>query len=117
MLLGMAETRIASRTRTQVERNAAPLQPEVEQEPESINHPAHYNMHPSGVEAIDILEHFTFNVGSSIKYAWRAGLKLHGTPKVHEDPYEARLRDLKKAVWYLDREIDRLVKDREEGRA
>lgn len=66
---------------------------------ESVDHPAHYNQHPSGVECIDIVEHFNFNLGNAIKYIWRAGLKS-----------ENILEDLKKALWYLQREIERLEK-------
>lgn len=65
---------------------------------DSVNHPAHYNAHPSGVECIDVVEHMTFNVGSAIKYCWRAGLK-DGAPLVE---------DLKKAIWYLEREVERV---------
>lgn len=65
---------------------------------EAVNHPAHYNAHPSGVECIDVVEHFNFNVGNAVKYLWRAGLK----GDVQED--------LKKAAWYIDREIQRLSK-------
>ena len=61
-----------------------------------IDHPEHYNSHPSGVECIDIAEHFGFNVGNAIKYLWRAGLKT-------EDPTP----DLQKAAWYVWREIER----------
>lgn len=42
---------------------------------DEVNHPKHYNQHPSGVECIDITEGFNFNVGNAIKYLWRAGLK------------------------------------------
>lgn len=68
-------------------------------ERETVDHPRHYNMHPSGVEAIVIVEHMTFNVGNAVKYAWRAGLKS-------PDPVE----DLRKAAWYIAREIERLTK-------
>lgn len=61
-----------------------------------IDHPAHYNNHPSGAECIDIAEWFPFNLGNAIKYIWRAGIKGD------------RLEDLKKARWYVDREIARL---------
>lgn len=44
-------------------------------DPNGINHPSHYNKHPSGVECIDIIRHHNFNVGSTIKYLWRAGSK------------------------------------------
>ncbi len=66
----------------------------------AVNHPRHYNLHPSGVEAIDICEHYNFNVGNAIKYLWRAGLKT-----------DSPLEDLKKAQWYVTREIERLSKD------
>lgn len=59
-----------------------------------VNHPSHYCSHPSKVEAITITEHLGFNLGNSFKYLYRAGLK--GNP----------LEDLKKALWYLERERD-----------
>jgi Protein of unknwon function (DUF3310) len=71
---------------------------------EEINHPKHYNLHPAGIEAIEVIEHFTFNVGTAAKYLWRAGLKV----SPNGDERDARIRDLKKAAWYIDREIDRL---------
>jgi len=64
-----------------------------------VNHPPHYGSHPSGVECIVITEHYNFNVGNAIKYLWRAGLK-DGV-----DPIE----DLRKAAWYVNREIERLM--------
>jgi Protein of unknwon function (DUF3310) len=63
-----------------------------------VHHPPHYGSHPSGVECIQIVEHMNFCVGNAVKYLWRAGLK-DGV-----DPVE----DLKKARWYIDREIQRL---------
>jgi hypothetical protein len=60
-----------------------------------VNHPDHYNAHPSGVECVTIAEHFTFNIGNAIKYLWRAG---------HKNGVE----DLRKAAWYIQREIDRI---------
>lgn len=76
---------------------------------DSINHPSHYNNHPSGVECITITEHMNFNVGNAVKYLWRAGLK---TGASNAKSYEAAkneqyLEDLKKARWYIDREIER----------
>lgn len=67
--------------------------------PDPVNHPSHYTSHPSGVECITITEHYGFNIGNAIKYLWRAGLKS-------SDPIE----DLKKAAWYVNREIERLGK-------
>lgn len=68
--------------------------PELE---EKVDHPKHYQ-HASGVEAIVICEHMNFNLGNAVKYILRAGQK---TP----DPTE----DLRKAAWYLARELDRLA--------
>lgn len=65
---------------------------------EKVNHPKHYNAHPSGVEAIDICEWFSFSIGNAIKYLWRADEK--GAP----------IEDLKKALWYINREIYRRSK-------
>jgi hypothetical protein len=62
----------------------------------TVNHPPHYTSHPSGVECIQITEHFNFCIGNAIKYLWRAGLKGEA------------LEDLRKAIWYIEREIDRL---------
>lgn len=70
-----------------------------ENEKETVDHPQHYNEHPSGVECIDVVEHMGFNVGNAVKYLWRADHK-------HETPIE----DLKKAAWYISREIERLSK-------
>ena len=63
---------------------------------DAIN-PSHYRLHPSGVECITIAEAFGYALGNVIKYVWRAGLKS-----------PSALEDLRKARWYLDREIARL---------
>lgn len=68
--------------------------------PETVNHPPHYNKHPSGVECIDIVEEMSFNIGNAVKYCWRQGLK----------PDNSAEQDLRKAIWYLEREIERLKK-------
>ena len=62
---------------------------------ENVDHPEHYNNNPSGVECIDVVEHYNFNVGSALKYLWRAGLK--------DDADE----DFRKAIWYIQRERER----------
>lgn len=64
---------------------------------DNIDHPKHYN---SGkFEVIDVIEDWNlgFHLGNVIKYISRAGKK---------DPNK-RLEDLKKALWYLQREIER----------
>jgi len=65
------------------------------EEGDPVNQPAHYTAHPSGVECITITEHFGFCVGNAIKYLWRADLKGDA------------LEDLRKARWYIEREIKR----------
>lgn len=76
-------------------------------EVDSVNHPSHYTSHPSGVECIAITEHMNFCCGNAIKYIWRAGLKSSSV--LGEE--EKHLQDLKKARWYIDREIERREKD------
>jgi hypothetical protein len=66
-----------------------------------VNQPKHYLSHPSKIECIEITEHMNFCLGNAIKYIWRADLK-------HDV-----IEDLKKAVWYINREIER----RENGRS
>lgn len=68
---------------------------------DSVNHPKHYNKHPSGIECIEIVRHMNFNLGNAVKYIWRAGLKS-------KDPIE----DLKKAIFYLNDEINRIQTDK-----
>lgn len=66
----------------------------------AVDHPKHYNQHPTGIECIQIVEHYNFNLGNAIKYIWRAGLKSN-------KPIE----DLEKALWYIQREIMRITID------
>lgn len=61
--------------------------------PDLVNHPPHYNAHPSGVECIQITEHMGFCLGNAVKYIWRADLKGDA------------VEDLEKARWYIEREI------------
>jgi len=58
-----------------------------------VNHPKHYTSHPSGIECIQVTEHMGFNLGNAIKYVWRADLKADA------------IEDLRKAAWYINREI------------
>ena len=52
---------------------------------DAVDHPRHYNSHPSGVECITVVEHMGFNLGNAIE-------------------------DIRKAAWYLKREIERREK-------
>jgi hypothetical protein len=58
-----------------------------------VNNPKHYTSHPSGVECIEVVEHMGFNLGNAIKYIWRCDLKSDA------------IEDLKKARFYIEREI------------
>ena len=67
-----------------------------------VNRPKHYTEHPSGIECIQITEHMNFCLGNAIKYIYRSGKK------------DNTIEDLEKAIWYLNREIQRLKKERDD---
>jgi len=58
-----------------------------------VNHPSHYKV--GGIETIDFIEakKLNYNLGNVVKYLTRADHKGN------------RLQDLRKAQWYLEREI------------
>lgn len=60
-----------------------------------VNHPDHYKV--GGIETIDFIEakKLTYNIGNVVKYITRA------------DHKGDRMEDLKKALWYLQREIEK----------
>ena len=62
----------------------------------TVDHPAHYGGADNLYEAIKVIEawRLDFNLGNTVKYIARAEAK--GAP----------IEDLKKARWYLDREIE-----------
>ena len=64
---------------------------------EAVDHPYYYKR--GGVEAIDAIEAWGlgFNLGNVVKYIARAGRKT-----------KDGLQDLRKAAWYLEREIERM---------
>lgn len=65
---------------------------------ESVNAPAHYVY--SDIQPIDVIEAWDpgFCLGNTVKYICRAGKKTD------------LIEDLKKAAWYLNREIEKLEK-------
>jgi hypothetical protein len=67
----------------------------VQEKNEFVNHPKHYNNHESGVEAIEVIRSFDFNLGNSFKYIYRRNEK------------DNTFQDIQKAVWYIDDEIKR----------
>lgn len=62
-------------------------------QPDTVNHPPHYKV--GGIETIDFIEakKLNYNLGNVIKYITRA------------DHKGSRNEDLKKALWYLNREL------------
>ena len=67
---------------------------------DDVNRPSHYT--DGKIEVIDFIEDkkLNFHRGNAIKYIARAGKK-------HKNK---EIEDLQKAIWYLNREIDRLQK-------
>lgn len=63
-------------------------------EPDSVNHPSHYTW-LGGIEVIQVTEHLGFCLGNVVKYVLRADHKGQA------------IEDLRKAAWYLAREIER----------
>ena len=70
-----------------------------------VNHPSHYNQ--GKIEVIEFIEDqdLNFSRGNAIKYIARAGNK---------NP-DKELEDLKKAMWYINREME-IVRAKNEGR-
>lgn len=64
--------------------------------PDPVEHPPHYLQYP--IEVIEITERLSFCLGNVVKYVLRCDMK-------------GGIEDLRKAQWYLDREIKR----REQG--
>lgn len=65
---------------------------------DAVNHPAHYT--DGKIEVIDYIEDkkLNFNLGNAVKYISRAGKKNKSK----------EVEDLQKAVFYINREINRL---------
>ena len=65
---------------------------------DNVNHPSHYTF--GNIEVIDFIEDkkLGFHLGNAVKYISRAGRK---------DPART-VEDLRKAAWYLNRQIERL---------
>lgn len=69
-----------------------------------VNHPNHYNRHPSGVECITITREMNYNRGNATAYVWRAGLKQYDGMTL----LESEIYDLNKAIWHLKDELKRI---------
>ena len=81
-------------------RAADVAQEEANEASDAIN-PAHYQGFSNGAQVIDITENLNFNRGNAVKYLARAGAK---------DPAK-EIEDIKKAIWYAQRELARLERD------
>jgi hypothetical protein len=71
---------------------------------DSVNHPKHYTF--GAIEVMDAIEAWALNFarGCIVKYAARAGRKGQNA----RERKRTEIEDLKKARWYIDREIERL---------
>ena len=73
--------------------------------PDNVNHPAHYTY--GSIEVIDAIESLLlpYHLGNAVKYIARAGRK---------DPAKTE-EDLRKAIWYINRYITFLGKQKKGG--
>ena len=72
-------------------------------EVDMVNNPKHYTSHPSGIECIEVTRHMGFNLGNATKYIWRCDLKKDA------------IEDLRKAIFYLNDEIELRLKQQEDN--
>lgn len=69
--------------------------------------PDHYQL-PGGIQVIDITEHLTSNAGQAVQYIARS-CRIDG--RIKDDP----VQDLRKAAWFVSREIERIEKHSGKG--
>lgn len=76
-----------------------PRPPQPKTNKENVDHPSHYNA--GKYEVIDVIEDWElgFNLGNAIKYIGRCEHK------------GKKVEDLKKAIWYIEREIKKSKKE------
>lgn len=73
-----------------------------------VDHPDYYNKNKSGIECIDVIENYNLCIGTAMKYLWRAGLKK----EEGISDKDKHIEDLKKAIWYIQREISRIEREK-----
>lgn len=56
----------------------------------AVDHPTHYNTHPSGLECIQVIREMSVSPGLTVKHLWRVGQK------------DETRQDLEKALWYAE---------------
>ena len=86
------------------QRNGDPIE-DIPEVLDNVNHPAHYTY--GSIEVIDVIEalELPYHLGNAVKYIARAG---------HKDPAKTE-EDLRKAIWYINRYITFLGKQKEGG--
>ncbi len=70
-----------------------------------VDHPDHYGGADNAYETIKVIEAWglDFHLGNAVKYISRAGKKEVADP----------ITDLRKAIWYIQRRIDQIERERE----
>jgi succinate dehydrogenase/fumarate reductase cytochrome b subunit len=74
----------------------------------TVDHPPHYGGEGNPYEVIKVIEAWGlgFHLGNAVKYIARAGSK---------GEEEDEVTDLRKAVWYINRQIENLTKGKPNG--
>lgn len=77
---------------------------------DAVDHPQHYGGADNIYEAIKVIEAWElgFNLGNTVKYISRAGKKIS-----NRNARRTKIEDLKKAAWYLNREIENLERSQD----
>jgi hypothetical protein len=90
----MQASGVIGELRDQAWRKGIQLAHDIQATPDAVNHPSHYKV--GGIETIDFIEakKLGYNLGNVVKYITRADHKGN------------KLEDLRKAQWYLTREIE-----------
>ena len=85
---------VANTLNVTIKKNDANVPKQTNEKSDAVNHPSYYQ---GKIEVIDFIEDkgLGFNLGNCVKYISRCHLKHKDNP----------VEDLKKARWYLDREI------------
>ena len=56
---------------------------------DTVDRPRHYNIHPSGIQCVEISRHMTSALGQAFQYGWRYYAKANP------------LEDLRKMLWWI----------------
>ncbi len=107
-MLGKRKSEPAVYRNGMAQTNGEPVEdiPDAEEIPDNVNHPAHYTF--GSIEVIDAIEGLLlpYHLGNAVKYIARAGRK---------DPTKTE-EDLRKAIWYINRYIEFLGKQKKGDR-